>query len=212
MGQGAWSADLTPGQTLFYKVPVDWGQQLYVTAELGSSGGDARGFVPSALTASLYNPVRGHIDDASIGYDGSQKSDSLKPLPPVEYGNRYAGSDRVNGMRFAGSYYLVVHLAEGMTEDFGDGPFTATLRVRVGGTAEAAPGYAGQSRPQGVFDVAGQGGRGGGETASAGGGTAATGGDAVMKVVAAAGIGAGTVLLAVLGAWTVVARRRARAL
>lgn len=206
--QGVWSADMTPGQTLFYKVPVGWGRQLSVTAELGSSSSDARGFVGVALTTSLYNPARGHLDDVSIGYDGSQKSDSLEPLPPVEYVNRYAVSDRVNGMRFAGSYYLVVHLAAGMAEDFGDGPFGVTLRVRIGGTAEAAPGYAGQPRPQGVFEVAGQGGRGG-ETVSAGSGAA--GDDVVMKVIAVAGIGAGTALLAVLGAWTLVARRRAGA-
>ncbi|WP_234342992.1 hypothetical protein [Streptomyces fulvoviolaceus] len=212
MGQGVWSADMTPGQTFFYKVPVDWGRQLYVTAELGSLGSDARGYVPGALTASLYNPARGHLDDVGIGYDGRQKSESLEPLPPVEYVNRYAVSDRVNGMRVAGSYYLVVHLSAGMAEEFGDGPFGMTLRVRIGGTTEASPAYAGQSRPQGVFEVAGQGGRDGGtasEAATAEGGAA--GDDAVMKAVAVAGIGAGTVLLAVLGAWTLVARRRAGA-
>jgi len=33
--QGIWQDGISPGQTLFYEVPVDWGQQLYVTADLG---------------------------------------------------------------------------------------------------------------------------------------------------------------------------------
>ncbi|MGN5379403.1 hypothetical protein ACQ4WX_25255 [Streptomyces lasalocidi] len=42
-----------------------------------------------------------------------------------------------------------------------------------------------------------------GATGGAGGG----GGDPVLKLVAAGGIGTGTLLLAVLGGWTLVARR-----
>lgn len=137
LGQGVWKDGIGPGQTLFYKVPVDWGQQFYATAELGSStGGD--GFVGTALVMSLYNPVRGFVDDVGSGYDGSQRSAALNPLPPVEYDNRYALSDRISGMRFAGSYYLVVHLAAQVAERFGDGPFGLTLRVRVDGAAQAA--------------------------------------------------------------------------
>lgn len=79
--QGVWKDGISPGQTLFYKVPVDWGQQFHATAELGSSsGGD--GFVGTALVMSLYNPVRGFVDDVGSGYDGSQRSAALAPLPP----------------------------------------------------------------------------------------------------------------------------------
>ncbi|WKX10753.1 hypothetical protein [Streptomyces sp. NL15-2K] len=213
IGQGVWNSDIRPGQTLFYEVPVDWGRQLYATAELGSSSsGD--GFVPSALAMSLYNPVRGYVDDAGVAYDGSQRSAALQPLPPVEYRNRHAVSDKVSGMRFAGSYYLVVHLAERMADEFGDGPFGLTLRVRVEGAAQSGPGYAGQSEPQDVFEVTAQEREAAeeGGTAAAGSGTAARGGgEASMKVIAAGGIGAGTVLLVVLGAWTVMGRRRAGA-
>jgi hypothetical protein len=213
IGQGVWRSDIRPGQTLFYEVPVDWGRQLYATADLGSSSsGD--GFVPSALAMSLYNPVRGYVDDAGVAYDGSQRSAALPPLPPVEYRNRHAVSDKVSGMRFAGSYYLVVHLAERMAGEFGDGPFGLTLRVRVEGAAQSGPGYAGQAKPRDVFQVTAQDQQAAeeGGTAVAESGTAAGGGgDASMKVVAAGGIGAGTVLLVVLGAWTALGRRRARA-
>ncbi|MEU5887821.1 hypothetical protein ABZ835_13445 [Streptomyces sp. NPDC047461] len=198
--EGVWSADVTPGQTLFYKVPVDWGQQLHVTAELGST---TRGrYVGRALITALYNPARMPVDDVAIGYSGTQKSDSLDPLPPVDYTNRYDSSRQVRAMRFAGSYYLALHLSSAMADEYGDKPFGVTLRVRIDGTAETAPAYAAPSDPRGLFEVSAQ----DREAAAEGGGA---GGDAVMKVVAVAGIGGGSLVLAVLGAWTVVARRRA---
>lgn len=213
VGQGVWGSDIRPGQTLFYEVPVDWGRQLYATADLGSSSSDD-GFVPSALAMSLYNPVRGNVDDAGVAYNGSQRSAALPPLPPVAYRNRHAVSDRVSGMRFAGSYYLVVHLAERVADEFGDGPFGLTLRVRVEGAAQSGPGYEGQAKPRDVFRVTAQereAAEEGGTAAAEGGTAAGSGGDASMKVIAAGGIGAGTVLLVVLGAWTAWGRRRVRA-
>lgn len=156
--------------------------------------------------------MRGLVDDTSISYNGSHKSGALAAVPPVGYDNRYAVSDRVGGMRFAGSYYLVVHLAARVGEEFGDGPFGLTLRVRVKGAATAGPGYAGQSEPSGIFQV-GLLGRGsgavGGAGSSDGGGGGDGGGGAGMKLVAAGGIGAGTLLLVVLGVWAVVGRRGA---
>ena len=152
VGTGVWRDDITPGQTLFYRVPVDWGQQLYAAAELGSSGGGSSGggrYVSSALVMSLYNPARGYVDDEGLLYDGRQTSAALDPLPPVAYANRYGAGDRASGMRFAGSYYLVVHLGEQVTERFGAGPYGLTLRVQVTGTAQDAPGVPGAVRAPG---------------------------------------------------------------
>ncbi|MFD6551196.1 hypothetical protein [Streptomyces sp. NPDC058398] len=214
LGQGAWKDGVSPGQTLFYKVPVDWGQQVYATADLGSAS-RGQGSVGTALVMSLYNPVRGLVDGVGSGYDGSQRSAALDPLPPVAYENRYALNDRVSGMRFAGSYYLVVHLAAQVADRFGEGPFGLTLRVRVTGAAGKGPAYAGKPVPRDAFavpvggfgDVAGDG------PADGAAGTRQSGGDTgrsgVMKLVAAGGIGTGTLLTLTLGMWTVIARRRA---
>ncbi|MEU9411355.1 hypothetical protein AB0E08_37450 [Streptomyces sp. NPDC048281] len=196
--QGVWQTGITPGQTLYYAVPVDWGQQLHATVDLGSSGGDARGYVSAALNLSLYNPVRGPVDDVSLGYDGTQKSSSLDPLPPVAYANRYAASGTENAVRFAGAYYLVVHLTGQTADTFGQGPYGVTLRVRVDGTPNSGPGYAGSSVPKGIFGVSWD-----------RGGLLAAGGDddTAMRALAAGGIGTGTALLLVLGVWTLTARR-----
>ncbi|WUV17316.1 hypothetical protein OG352_21895 [Streptomyces sp. NBC_01485] len=216
--QGVWSDEIVPGQTLFYKVPVDWGRQVSATVDLGSaetdsgsagSSGGSPGYVVDALDMALYNPVRAEVKDASVGYGGTQKSASLPPVPPVRYVNRYALTDPMNSLRFAGSYYLVVHLAAQVAERFGEGPYGLTLRVRLGGSTQAGPGYAQQSAPRGFFDV---GARDQGVSVDAGasrGGV--SGGDSTMTAVAVGGIGTGSVLVAVLGVWTLTARRRATA-
>ncbi|MFE9677633.1 hypothetical protein ACFYO5_26500 [Streptomyces sp. NPDC006259] len=209
VGQGVWRDEIVPGQTLFYKVPVGWGQQLYATVDLDSAGADS-GFVVPALDLTAYNPVRAEIADTSIGYGGTQKSTSLPLLPPVRYVNRYAPTDPTQSLRFAGFHYLSVYLSARVGERFGDGPYGMRLRVRIGGAAQAGPGYEGRSVPSGVVDT----GTGGGRSTPAGGtaeGGDGAGGAGAMTAVAVGGIGTGSALLLVLGVWTVTARRRASA-
>ncbi|MFI1164912.1 hypothetical protein ACH4UM_15145 [Streptomyces sp. NPDC020801] len=202
VGQGVWRDRLRPGQTAFYEVPVDWGQQLTAAAELGGSSGGS-GYADSALTLSLYNPVRGYVEEAYAGYAGRQASAALAALPLVAYANRYGFADQEKAMRFAGRYYLVVHLAAQTAGTFGEGPYGLTLRVGVNGAARSGPGYAGRSVPEKLFEVTDQ------DRQAATPAGAAGGGSTVLRTIAVAGIGAGTVLLAVLGVWTVLARRRA---
>ncbi|WP_172638806.1 hypothetical protein [Streptomyces tailanensis] len=238
LAQGVWQDEtgIKAGETLFYKVPVDWGQQLYATAELGSTtGGD--GFVGNALAMSLYNPARGFVDDALISYGGDQRSADLDPLPPVAYDNRFSFDGEASGMRFAGWYYLAVHLGTPVAARYGDEPMGLTLRVRVRGQAQDGPGYLGAAAPSGVFEVtdedqeAAENGTTGdtlddagdtdgegdvdGEAASGGGGedsgnSTVTGDKRLaMTAVAAGGIGTGSLLVLGLLMWTLVARRRA---
>ena len=200
LDQGVWQDDIRPGQTLFYEVPVDWGQQISVTAELGSTDSDSPVYISDALDLALYNPARGDVADVGVGYDGGQKSGSLPPLPPVDHANRYAATAQVSALRFAGSYYVVAHLSEGVADTFGDGPFRMTLRVRVSGQPQGGPEYAGESDPEGVFEVSDQDREAAAEGVAAGDGTA-------MRALAVGGIGTGSALLLGLGVWTVVARR-----
>ncbi|WP_416977902.1 hypothetical protein [Streptomyces sp. T028] len=210
VGQGVWSDEVVPGETVFYRVPVDWGQQLYAEAELAggttssaTGAGTGTGYVVDALELTLYNPVRAKVVARGTGYGGTQKSASLDPVPPVRYANRYAPTDPQNSLRFAGSHYLVVHVSAQVAEQFGDGPYEVTLRVRLGGTPESGPEYLGRAEPSGIFGAD----TGSGEV----GGSVTTGDDPVMRAVAVAGIGTGTVLLLFLGGWTLTARRRTSA-
>ncbi|OQD53330.1 hypothetical protein BM536_027920 [Streptomyces phaeoluteigriseus] len=207
--QGVWRDEIVPGQTLFYKVPVDWGQQLYAAVDLDSAGTNA-GFVVPALDLTAYNPVRAEIAGTSIGYGGTQKSASLPLLPPVRHVNRYAPTDPTQSLRFAGFHYLAVYLSAHVAERFGDGPYGVKLRVRIGGTAQAGPAYEGRPVPSGVFDTGTRGGPSASVGGTAGGGDGAAD-DGAMTAVAVGGLGTGSALLLVLGVWTVTARRRASA-
>lgn len=202
LDQGVWHTELVPGETRFYKVPVDWGRQLHASAEL--SGAPGQGYVGGALNLSLYNPVRGYVEDAALGYTGTPKPAVLAPVPPVEYANRYAVPAAVTSVRFAGDYYLVLHLSEQLAGPFGRGPFGVTLQVGVAGQAHAGPQYAGRPVPGNVFTLTARD-RQGALTGTTGG--TRSGDGPGMKLVAAGGIGLGTALLLVLGGWTLAARR-----
>ncbi|MFJ8073538.1 hypothetical protein ACIQ7Q_06235 [Streptomyces sp. NPDC096176] len=201
--QGEWKDEIKPGQTLFYRVPVDWGQQIFAGADLANSPkGDGLKSVGNALVLALYNPARGFVDDeSSMYYDGKQKSISLDPLPPVVYENRYDSDDSSGAMRFAGWYYLSVTLSPEIAEAYGKAPIPLTLRVNVKGEPQGAPAYAG---PADDFRVT----EDDQAAAESGKNAEGTAKSDTMAVVAAAGIGAGTVLLLGLGAWTLLARRR----
>ncbi|MFE3602144.1 hypothetical protein [Streptomyces sp. NPDC059142] len=196
---GEWSTKIEPGESLFYRVPVDWGQQLFASADLGSSDGD--GFVSGALGVSLYNPALGYVSgSSSLSYDGRQKTADLDPLPPVAYENRFGYRSGDQDMRFAGWYYLRISLNPEVGKTFGEKPYGLTLRVDVKGTPKTGPGYDG---PAGLFAVTGD----DRDAASAGQAAPDEARSDMMALVAAGGIGAGTVLVLGLGVWTLLARR-----
>ncbi|NBM14550.1 hypothetical protein [Streptomyces sp. GC420] len=197
LDSGVWRDTLTPGRTRFYRVPVGWGQQIFVQAELGGPPAAVRGRVSNALALRLYNPVRDGLDSVIAPYGGEPRTAALDPLPPVRYGNRYGVGDEMTGMRFAGWYYLAVTLSPEVGEKFGDGEIGLTLRVDVEGDAEEGPAYEGEADLFRLPAVGGNDGR------SGDGGT-----DGAMRVLAAAGIGTGTLLVLWLALWRALARRR----
>jgi hypothetical protein len=185
VGKGAWRDELRPGGSRFYKVPVAWGQQLFVGARFANS---EKGFVAvDGLRVSLYNPARGVVDDKTGTYVGDPAAIELGTAPAA-YGNRNGnGSNAVRAMRFQGWYYLQVTLDRKVPH-----PIPVTLNLGVEGKAQPGPAYDGDAEKAGFgLGDAGQG-RGG----------------LSMRVLGIAGIGMGTVLVLGLGIWTVVGRRR----
>ncbi|NEC64206.1 hypothetical protein [Streptomyces sp. SID9727] len=203
---GEWKDRIEPGQSLFYRVPVDWGQQLFATAELANSTSEKSAYVSSALAVSLENPALGHVADVSpMSYAGKPISVPFDPLPPVAFRNRYDSSDDVRGMRFAGWYYLSVSLSPEVAKPYGQKPIALTLKISVKGEAGKSP-YKGDA---GIFAVT-QGDKDAAREGQSGAQAAEAGSErGTMKLVAAGGIGVGTMLVLWLGAWTLIARRRA---
>ncbi|MFI6941542.1 hypothetical protein ACIBI4_19885, partial [Streptomyces sp. NPDC050418] len=196
VGAGVWKGRVAPGRTLFYKVPVDWGQRLVAGAEFSGAGG--KGVVRAALRLGLHNPARTEVAAEQPQLSGSRVSAVLDATPAVAYGNRQASASEVTGMRFPGAYYLQLTLSPELAEQYGDGPLDVTLRVGVDGEAQDGPAYAGDP---GIFQVDAADGQAGGT----GDGTARDGG---MQVVAAVAIGLGTALVLWLAVWAVVGWRR----
>ncbi|MGW1835569.1 hypothetical protein [Streptomyces sp. NPDC002067] len=197
VGTGLWRDRIRPGESRFYRVPVDWGQRLNLSAELPDAAGGAG--IAKALGVTAYNPARGVIDDDTfVFYDGRPAASKLFTAP-VAYGNRFAASDEVRAMRVAGWYYLEVTLHPDAARFFPRGA-DLTLRVDVRGAARPGPGYAG---PAGDFSVR----PGGQEAAEQGLPAPRPDGGGNLRTLGYAGIGTGAVLLAALGAWTLRARR-----
>ncbi|GAA2085602.1 hypothetical protein GCM10009801_47450 [Streptomyces albiaxialis] len=206
---GLWKDRAVPGETRFYRVPVDWGQQVHASVELGSSGrgGKFPQSVYNAVGAVVYNPARAPLDDPAFG-DYTKETAALPLLTPrVDYGNRYG--DDAPAASAAGWHYLAVTVSPELAQKYfpGGKKVPLTLRVDVKGTAKKAPAYDGDAREAG-FGVTDE-----DRDQAAKGQTAAEAaeGDDSKKLLAFAGIGAGAALLLGLGVWTLVARRRAAA-
>ncbi|MEU9231031.1 hypothetical protein [Streptomyces subrutilus] len=208
LGGGVWRDELRPGQTRFYRVPLDWGQQLGLSAELSAAKLTKEyGSASNGLTVSLYSPYRRLVSYEDASYDGKQAGVTLEKTPPVAYENRFASDAEVKSVAIAGWYYIAVTMgakAADFTEDAT--PVPLTLRTDVSGTPAKAPAYA-QSLAAAGFGVGAE-----DRAAAQEGLTAPEAADAarngsVMRVVAAAGFGTGTLLLLVLGGWILLARR-----
>ncbi|MFD8978281.1 hypothetical protein [Streptomyces sp. NPDC059564] len=210
VGSGVWRDDLRPGQTRFYRVPVDWGQRLGIGAEIAKARMTRQyGSASDGLTVSLYTPYRGLVESKDTSYDGQQAAVTLPVTAPVAYANRFSDQTGVRSLRVAGWYYLAVTLGGKVGEFTEDAsPVPLTLRVDVGGTPAAEPAYR-EGLAAAGFGV------GAAERAAAKEGltvpeaVAREDSRSVMRTVAGAGFGAGALLLLGLGGWMLLARRTA---
>ncbi|MGW1770505.1 hypothetical protein [Streptomyces sp. NPDC002104] len=209
LDSGVWSDELRPGQTRYYRVPLDWGQQLGLAAELSAATMTKdSGYASPGLSVALYSPYRSLIDSEDASYDGKQAGLMLPRTPPVAYENRFASDRKLGAVRVAGWYYVAVTMAGKAGEFTQDAvPVPLTLRTQIIGAPGKAPAYAEDLAAAG-FGVGAE-----DRTAAKEGTTAVEAGVAaenrsVMRMVAGAGFGTGTLLLLVLGGWTLLARRR----
>lgn len=205
---GVWRDELRPGQTRWYRVPLDWGQQLGLGAELASATlTKAYGSASGGLAVSLYSPYRGLVSSKDTSYDGKQAGVALEKTPPVSYENRFTSDKDVQRASIAGWYYIAVTMGGKVSEFTEDAtPVPLTLRVDVSGTPGKAPAYK-EALAAGGFGVGAQDREAAEEGLTAPEAADAAGNASVMRVVAGAGFGTGTVLLLVLGGWTLLGRR-----
>lgn len=122
---GTYKDTIRPGETLFYRVPLDWGQLLAYRADFPTlSGPDAR-VVASAtpdVEVQAASPLRTKAAATSVRhsttfYDGSDTYDGSATslwfaTPEVRYNNRAIGASKErSSASLAGYYYIQVHLS-----------------------------------------------------------------------------------------------------
>ncbi|MER6913656.1 hypothetical protein ABT354_18460 [Streptomyces sp. NPDC000594] len=201
IGQGVSSDGIGRGESRFYRVPLDWGQQLFVDAEFGGKEPPGRA-VYDGVRITVFNTARGHVQDA----DGDHRTRTTQvslATEPVAFANRSSDDDETRGMRFAGWYYIRVSADRAIPDDL-----PLILRVDIEGEPQGAPEYDGDPFPAGfgVLDKD----RERAASAAAGEGAALDDDDdtrkALLTVVGVAGIGLGTALVLGLLGWTALAR------
>ncbi|MEU6980835.1 hypothetical protein [Streptomyces sp. NPDC046371] len=111
VGDGTWRDELRPGESRFYRVPVAWGQQLFVQARFANGAPPSgRSALPDGLRLGLYNPARGAVEERQALYTGAP-TDLLLATAPAAYANRREGAtEAVSAMRFEGAYYVQLTL------------------------------------------------------------------------------------------------------
>ena len=203
VSEGVWRDIVLPGETRYYRVPVDFGQQLFARAELPNApkGEDSGDMAFDAFALHAHTPSGAAVVQNNFQrYDGGQNAASLG-LRPVEYGNRF--DDEGKAVSTAGFYTLAVTVTPDLQRHFPTG-VKMTLRVKLRGEAKEAPDYVDDAKAAG-FAVTDQ----DKKAAEQGLTSADVSENDTLKLFGIIGVGAGVALVLGLGLWTLLARRPA---
>ncbi|MFK0101259.1 VWA domain-containing protein [Streptomyces sp. NPDC091040] len=214
LGPGVWRDRVLPSQTLWYKVPAGWGQQVSYTVEFANEPTVARAHSTYSYGATrLYTPARFPLDGGgefhgSTLYDGSPAAVRMGGVP-VAWTNRYESRSYVQPVRVGGDFYISVTLGARAAEIAENPEIGVVLRVAVLGEERSGPGRDApavtgpEGGKTGGAEGAGADKRGDSAAAADSGGA----GGAGWAVVAAAGAGAAA-MAAVLAVFVYVRGRR----
>ncbi|MCH6161412.1 vWA domain-containing protein [Streptomyces marispadix] len=211
IGKGVWRDKVLPSQTLWYRVPVGWGQQLRYDVEFSNEPtADEYGSEYSFSRADTYSPHRqiipGGISEFTTKtlYNGRPGKVSGGTVP-VSWTNRFESATHVVPVHTDGDYYIAVTLGAGASRIAENPDIGVTLRVDVKGRARTGPQHGAPAAKTSPADAVSSDGKdGGGDGAAAHG----AGWSGPLLVAAVAG-GTGLLLLAGLAWWFVASRRGA---
>ncbi|WP_240799064.1 VWA domain-containing protein [Streptomyces sp. A0958] len=214
LGRGVWRDRILPSQTLWYKVPAGWGQQVVYDVEFANEPTVGRtGTTYSYGASRLYTPARhplggGGEFNGSTMYDGSPAAVRMGGVP-VAWTNRYESRADVQPVHIGGDFYISVTLGAHAAEIAENPEIGMVLRVAVLGEERSGPGHdapAVAGKPGG----SGHGKKGAGADKTGDSSAAADSGGAGgagWAVVAAAGAGAAAMAV-VLAVFVYVRGRR----
>ncbi|KPC65409.1 vWA domain-containing protein [Streptomyces chattanoogensis] len=206
--QGVWRDKVLPSQTLWYKVPVGWGQQLRYDLEFANEPTlkDGHSASISYGGTEVYTPARVPVGwgtgefSPHVSYNGRPASLSMGTVP-VAWSNRYESGINVAPVHDKGNFYIAVTLGAKASEIAQNPQIGVVLRVAVLGKAKAGP-QAGAAVVRSEAD--------GASGSPADGRQEGTGGWAAGPVVAAVSGGTGVLLLGGLAVAFLRARKKAQ--
>ncbi|WP_147245941.1 VWA domain-containing protein [Streptomyces sp. ISID311] len=143
--QGVWRDKILPAQTLWYKVPVGWGQQLRYDVEFANEP-RTKGYraAPSYGATQVYTPFRTPVGNGTgefsphVPYNGRTASLSMGTVP-VAWTNRYEAHPNVRPVHQNGDFYLAVTLGARAAQIAENPQIGVVLRVAVLGKEKDGP-------------------------------------------------------------------------
>lgn len=211
LGQGVWRDRILPAQTLWYKIPAGWGQQVRYDVEFANeptvegvsstySYGGSQLFTPARF------PVGGGGEFSSTAlYNGRPAAVGMGSVP-VAWTNRYEYRTAVQPVHDKGDFYIAVTLGAKAAEIAENPQIGFVLRVAVLGDELAGPQH--EAPVLAGENTGGQDGKTDNRGDSAVAGDSGGAGGAGWTGIAAAA-GAGAVVAVIAGLACVRGRRRA---
>ncbi|MGW2560651.1 vWA domain-containing protein [Streptomyces sp. NPDC001514] len=146
LGQGVWRDRVLPAQTLWYKVPLGWGQQLRYDVEFANEPTLKRGH-SSTLSygaTEVYTPARAPVGGGTAEfipqtvYNGRPAALKMGTVP-VSWTNRHETHPNVVPVHAKGDFYIAVTLGARAAEIAESPQIGVVLRVAVLGDEKAGP-------------------------------------------------------------------------
>lgn len=144
IGEGVWRDRILPSQTLWYKVPAGWGQQVRYDVEFANEPTvDGAGATYSYGTTQLYTPARHPLTGGGEFYPRTMYSGRPSVVAmggvPVAWTNRYENRTDVRPVHAAGGFYISVTLGAQAAEIAESPRIGLVLRVSVLGDERTGP-------------------------------------------------------------------------
>lgn len=144
IGQGVWRDRILPSQTLWYRIPAGWGQQVRYDVEFANEPTVDRGSATYSYGATrLYTPARypltgGGEFTSTTMYNGRPSALRMGGVP-VSWTNRYENRNNVQPVHAGGGFYISVTLGARAAEIAENPQIALVLRVSVLGAERTGP-------------------------------------------------------------------------
>lgn len=139
LGRGVWRDRILPSQTLWYKVPAGWGQQVRYDVEFANEPTVEQASSYSYGATQLFTPARfpvgggGEFTSTAV-YNGRPAAIRMGSVP-VAWTNRYEYRSTVQPVHTRGEFYISVTLGARAAEIAENPRIGVVLRVSVPATS-----------------------------------------------------------------------------